>query len=236
MRNLKTLALCASLLVLGLPAYAQTVHKHNSMPLLTEMPRNVHAPHMLGGTTVTPDEQAAPTYDQVKAAFTKMVGGITAAINGPELTKAFSDLQAQIDGLAKIQQEYVTAKGDPKTTQSQLDAIVAKYAAAVQSIQGLYSALQNEEQEMVQAANFGITALHKTDDAKASADADVKALTDSLQTLMDSKFDTVLGNAEKAVGPVVKATESAVQARLPAIVNEELNRAVSNQLESAAAQ
>lgn len=240
MKNpLKVLALCAGVLILSAPAYAQTAeqplvlpHRAPVSPAATAAPVTSAAPDVDGAGA----QQKAPSYDDLKASFIKMSQAMTLAVSGPEVTKAASDLQSDVADLAKIETQYSDAKSDPKSTQAQLDALVGQYTAKVQEIEEICLMLDNTEQQMVSAVNLGLQALHGADDQKASADPDVKKAVESLQALLDAKFAAPVNLAQAAIQSVLAETQRAVKAQMPALIKRDLTQAVKNRLESKAAQ
>ena len=221
--SLKALAVCAGLFAFGAPAFAQS-------PVLP----HTAAPHA-GMAQAAPQDQA-PSYDQVKAAFKKMVGEIKTDVNGQQVQALITDMNTHIDALGKLEKDYVAAKEATGTKQADLDAIVLKYTGEVKAVQKDYMQMAAVQSQLSDAVNAGLAILQQIDDKRAQSDADIKAMVEDLTKTVTAKFGAPMDNAEKVVGPLMSATQRAVQARMPAIVSEELNRAVTNQLETKAAQ
>lgn len=238
-KTLKALAVCASVLALGvLPAYAQAgivaTQPAASGPVAAPVPSTA-APAPVAAPAVAPQERAA-SYDEVKGDFKNVVDAVTAALNGPQVSHVATDMQSHIDNLAKIQQEYNDAQSKPGFSQADRDAFVQKYLAEVKAIQTDVVVLSSAEQQVAKVVNAGLDYLQQIDAKKAQSDPDITAMVDGLQKLINAKIAAPIDNAEKAIGPLMQSTQRAVQARLQAITAEELNRAIANQLATQANQ
>ena len=227
-RILKVLALSACIILTGAPMLSASAAER------------APAPH---ATTVAPAPMAIPgasndsaSYDEAKAEFKQVIEAFTSAVNSDKMSKLTGVLQSKVEQLGKLEQDYLAAKSQDSGNQAKLDEIIQNYSNTVQSIETVIAQLMQTEKQMETAVNAGLAALAQLDAQKASTDKDLETMVAGLQKALGDKLEGPLSKAVPVVQPLSESVQRAVQARMQALLQDELKRAISNQLESKASQ